>query len=254
MPQGPPSTRAKSLLKRALTRLDVHAGRHRNTLAGTREAILKRGDVDLVIDVGAHAGEYGTALRAAGYRGEIASFEPVARQFERLLAAAAGDSAWACHNRAAGGGAGTAQINVSGNDGFSSSLLAMEEAHQRAVADSGYERTEKIEIARLDDELAGLSTASRHAYLKVDTQGFEHEVIAGAAAVLPGCAAVELELSLTPLYEGQLLIGEMIELMRGQDFHPTHLEPEFVDPRSGELLQVNGLFQPSERISQANGK
>jgi FkbM family methyltransferase len=254
MPQDSPAQRAKSLLKRALTRLDVHAGRHSNTLTGTREAILRGGGVDLVIDVGAHAGEYGTALRAGGYRGEIVSFEPVARQFERLLVAAAGDPAWTCHNRAAGGGAGTAEINVSGNDGFSSSLLAMEDAHRQAVVDSRYERTEKIEIARLDDELAGLSTATRHAYLKVDTQGFEHEVVAGASAVLPGCAAVELELSLTPLYEGQLLIGEMIELMRNHGFCPTHLEPEFVDPRSGELLQVNGLFQPFERISTANGK
>jgi hypothetical protein len=55
---------------------------------------------------------------------------------------------------------------------------------------------------------------------------------------------VELEMSLTPLYEGQLLIGETIELMRGHGFAPTHLEPEFIDPHSGELLQVNGLFQP----------
>jgi len=247
-----PSDRTKSLLKRALTRLDIRAGRHRNTLAGTREAMLKSADVDLVIDVGAHAGEYGTALRAGGYRGEIDSFEPVGSQFERLLAAAAGDPAWTCHNRAAGGSPGTAEINVSGNDGFSSSLLAMEDAHRQAVTDSGYERAEEIEIARLDDELAGLSTATRHAYLKVDTQGFEHEVIAGATAVLPGCAAVELELSLTPLYEGQLLIGEMIELLRGHGFHPTHLEPEFIDPGSGELLQVNGLFQPSARISTAD--
>lgn len=36
----------------------------------------------------------------------------------------------------------------------------------------------------------------------------------------------------------------MIELMREKGFRPTHLEPEFVDPHSGELLQVNGLFQP----------
>jgi FkbM family methyltransferase len=253
MAQRPASERVKSLLKRALTRLDVHAGRHRNTLAGAREEILRSAGVDLVIDVGAHAGEYGTALRAAGYRGRIASFEPVARQFERLLAAAAGDPAWSCHNRAAGGRAEAAEINVSGNDGFSSSLLAMEAAHQQAVNDSRYERTETIEIARLDDELSGFSNAARHAYLKVDTQGFEHEVVAGASAVLQGCAGVELELSLTPLYEGQLLIGEMIELMRGRGFHPTHLEPEFVDPTSGELLQVNGLFQPSARIGEANG-
>lgn len=241
-PAGP-TEKLKSSLKRLLRRLDVHAGRHRNTLAGARAAILASEGLDLVIDVGAHAGEYGTALRADGYRGPILSFEPVGSQFARLSAAAAGDDAWECRNRAAGSRAETATINVSGNDGFSSSLLAMNEAHERAVGDSRYERSETIEVVGLDEELAGFDRSRRHAYLKVDTQGFEHEVIRGAAGMLAGCRAVELELSLTPLYEGQLLVGEMIGLMREHGFRPTHLEPEFVDPASGELLQLNGLFQ-----------
>jgi FkbM family methyltransferase len=230
-------------LKRVLRRLDIHAGRHRNTLAGARGAILAGPDIDLVIDVGAHAGEYGGSLREQGYRGPIVSFEPVRSQFERLSAAAARDGAWECRNRAAGSAAGTATINVSGNDGFSSSLLEMKEAHERAVGDSRYERSEQIQVASLDEELEGFDRSRRHAYLKVDTQGFEHEVVRGGAGVLTGCRAVELELSLTPLYEGQLLAGEMIELMRKHGFMPTHLEPEFVDPASGELLQLNGLFQ-----------
>ncbi len=242
-PEGP-SQRIATRLKRTLARLDIHAGRHRHTLAGTREALLKNGEIDLVIDVGAHAGEYGGGLRSCGYRGRIVSFEPVSTQFQQLRAAAAGDAAWECRNRAAGARQETASINVSGNEGFSSSLLEMEEAHRRAVADSGYARTETIEIAKLDDELADLSLPPGHAYLKVDTQGYEHEVLVGAANVLQACRAVELELSLVPLYEGQLLIGEMIEQMRSRGFVPTHLEPEFVDPQSGELLQVNGLFQP----------
>lgn len=240
---GGATERAKARLKRLLRQLDVDAGRHRNTLAGAREAILARPEVDLVIDVGAHAGEYGRGLREAGYRGPIVSFEPVRSQFERLSAVAAGDAAWECRNRAAGSAAGTATINVSGNDGFSSSLLAMKEAHERAVGDSRYERSEQIRVVSLDEELEDFDRSRRHAYLKVDTQGFEHEVVRGGAGVLAGCRAVELELSLTPLYEGQLLAGEMIELMRSHGFVPTHVEPEFVDPASGELLQLNGLFQ-----------
>jgi FkbM family methyltransferase len=240
---GGPGEKTKARLKRLLRRLDIHAGRHRNTLAGARAAILARPDLDLVIDVGAHAGEYGGSLREQGYGGPIVSFEPVRSQFERLSAAAAGDSAWECRNRAAGSAAGTATINVSGNDGFSSSLLEMKAAHERAVGDSRYERSEQIQVVSLDEELGDFDRSRRHAYLKVDTQGFEHEVVKGGPGVLAGCRAVELELSLTPLYEGQLLAGEIIELMRQHGFAPTHLEPEFIDPASGELLQLNGLFQ-----------
>jgi len=244
----------KARLKRVLERMDVHAGRHRHTLAGAREALLRKGGVELVIDVGAHAGEYGTALRAHGYTGAIVSFEPVGRQFERLLAASAGDSHWECQNRAGGERAEKAKINISGNDGFSSSLLAMKHAHERAVGDSRYESSEEIDVVSLDQALRDRHPASRTSYLKVDTQGYEDKVLAGASSTLPHCLAVELELSLTPLYENQLLIGEMIELMRGHGFHPTHLEPEFTDPGTGELLQVNGLFQSSARISAPNGK
>lgn len=246
--------RPKVRIKRLLERLDVHAGRHRNTLAGTRETLLRKGQVDLVIDVGAHAGEYGTSLRACGYTGPIVSFEPVRRQFERLLAASASDGAWDCQNRAGGARAEKAKINISGNDGFSSSLLAMEQAHERAVGESRYESTETIEVVSLDEALRDRQPARRSSYLKVDTQGYEDKVLAGAPNTLERCLAVELELSLTPLYEGQLLIGEMIELMRSHGFQPTHLEPEFTDPHSGELLQVNGLFQSSARITAPNGK
>jgi FkbM family methyltransferase len=243
----------KARLKRLLERLDLHAGRHRHTLAGVREALLRKGGVELVIDVGAHAGEYGSSLRAQGYAGPIVSFEPVRRQFERLLAASAGDGNWECQNRAGGERAEKATIHISGNDGFSSSLLAMEQAHEQAVGDSRYESSEEIEVVSLDEALGDRRPAGRSAYLKVDTQGYEDKVIAGATSTLRHCLAVELELSLTPLYENQLLIGEMIELMRSRGFHPTHLEPEFNDPGTGELLQVNGLFQSSARISEPNG-
>jgi FkbM family methyltransferase len=244
----------KAKLKRMLERLDVYAGRHRHTLAGAREALLRGGEVELVLDVGAHAGEYGTVLRACGYTGAIVSFEPVRRQFERLLAASAGDGAWECQNRAGGARSERATINISGNDGFSSSLLAMKQAHERAVGDSRYESTEEIEVVSLDEALRDRHPPTPSSYLKVDTQGYEDKVLSGAASTLGHCLAVELELSLTPLYENQLLIGAMIDLMRGHGFHPTHLEPEFTDPQTGELLQVNGLFQSSARISAPNGE
>ncbi|HEY2334374.1 MAG TPA: FkbM family methyltransferase [Solirubrobacterales bacterium] len=243
MPQNTTTDRLQSLFHG----LGLHVGRRRHALAGAREALL-RADVDLAIDVGAHAGEYGRALRATGYRGEILSFEPVAAYFEQLLAASAGDDAWHCLNQAGGARAETATINVSANDGHSSSLLGMTDVHERAAPGSHFERTQTIEVISVDEALRRREERPRAAYLKADTQGYEHEVLAGATETLPRCLAVELELSLTPIYEGQLLLGEMVELMREKGFRPTHLEPEFVDPNSGELLCVNGLFQPAARI------
>lgn len=240
--------KGKDRAKRLLRRLDIHLGRHRYRLAGARERLLREGGVSLVIDVGAHFGEYATELRREGYRGEIVSFEPGRSQFERLRAAAERDEGWSCQNRACGERAERSTIGISGNEGFSSSLLAMEPAHEEAAEGSGYEGEEQIEVVPLDEAIGDRDGTDRDWYLKVDTQGFEDRVIAGAAASLRNCVAVELELSLRPLYRGQALIGDVIELMRGHCFLPTHLEPEFTDPSSGELLQVNGLFQASARI------
>lgn len=209
--------------------------------------------MDLVVDVGAHAGEYGKSLRAAGYRGRIFSLEPVAGHFKRLQAAAADDGAWDCRNSAGGARAEKAMINVSANDGFSSSLLQMTEAHERAARGSHFSAQQEIDVVSVDEAVADRRKPDSAWYLKADTQGYEHEVLAGAEETLTRCLAVELELSLTPIYENQLLLGEMIALMRRHGFHPTHLEPEFVDPQSGELLCVNGLFQVSPRID-ANGE
>jgi FkbM family methyltransferase len=233
---------AKDATKRVLRRIGLDIGMYRNTLAGARDELLCI-EVDLVIDVGAHAGEYGNALRAAGYKGRIMSFEPIRSHFERLAVFALADKEWECHCKGIGAHAGAATINVSGNDGFSSSLLPMNRAHESAVAESRYQGTEEIEIVTLDEWLVDSGRGARSTYLKVDAQGYEHEVLAGAKASLMACLAVELELSLTRLYEGQLLIGDMLDLMRQYGFIPTHLEPEFVDPHTGEILQVNCLFR-----------
>ncbi len=49
-----------------------------------RERLMSWRQIDLVIDVGANSGQYGGALRAAGYGGRILSFEPLAEAFAML--------------------------------------------------------------------------------------------------------------------------------------------------------------------------
>ncbi|MEZ5076284.1 MAG: FkbM family methyltransferase [Solirubrobacterales bacterium] len=230
---------ARSLLDRA----GLSVRRRSSTLPGARRQLLASGQVALVVDVGAHLGEYVRVIRGEGYGGAIVSFEPIAAHFRQLQTAAADDEGWSGRNAAVGAEPGTATINVSGNEGFSSSLLEMDEAHVRAVEASAFERTEEVEMVTLDGELGEDGRLQGGGYLKVDAQGFEAPALRGAEQVLRHCVAVELELSLRTLYEGQLLIGEMIELVRDHGFAPTHLEPEFIDPSSGELLQVNGLFR-----------
>ncbi len=53
---------------------------------------------------------------------------------------------------------------------------------------------------------------------------------------------IQMEISLVPLYEGELLLVDKIELMSKRGFFPWALESEFADPETGQVLQVNSIF------------
>jgi hypothetical protein len=59
---------------------------------------------------------------------------------------------------------------------------------------------------------------------------------------MPRIDTVQLELSLTPLYEGQALIAELYRHMLDQDYRMVAIDPAFENRQSGELLAVDGIF------------
>jgi len=215
------------------------------SFASRRITLMQRLGIDLVIDVGANTGQYAGELRKRGYPGRIVSFEPLSDAFRELSARAAGDSLWECRRRALGAGQGVATLSVAANS-FSSSLLPIEPLHVAAAPESATVRTEEVPVARLDDEM-GTETTGRQALLKVDVQGFEREVLAGASRMLGAVRILESELSLSQLYTGQSLWREIVDLVESHGLGLWALDEEFVDPRSGETLQLNGLFVRRDR-------
>jgi FkbM family methyltransferase len=203
----------------------------------TRLRLLKEREVSLVLDVGANAGQYATRLRADGYRGRIISFEPLGAPYARLEAFAADDPNWETRRIALGAAAARKTINVSENS-YSSSLLPICDVTVTAAPDARYVEEEEVEVVTLDS----LDIPARRNFLKIDVQGYELQVLRGANESLQRVLAVELELSLVPLYAGQALAPEICAFLREHGFVPLALEPEFSDPTTGELLQVNGLF------------
>jgi len=235
---------AKSIIRRLLRRLGYDAHRYIPVLSpGAQQAAIFRSlGINLVLDVGANAGQFGAALREAGYTGRIVSFEPLDAARQRLLASSAGDPAWEVADRAAiGHENGEIEIHVSANS-FSSSALDMLPAHLRSAPDSRYVGVERAPLRRLDGIAGRYLRPDSVTLLKIDTQGFEDRVLEGAAGILPRVAAIHLELSVVPLYAGQKLLPEMLERLRGLGFSPWALWPAFVEPGSARLLQVDATF------------
>ena len=197
--------------------------------------------IDLVLDVGANIGQYGHGLRELGHRGRIVSFEPLSSAFEALRSRASGDAAWEVRRCALGAASGEITINVAGNS-QSSSILDMLPEHKSALPSSGYVGRESVPLRRLDDEFAQARRNARGVMLKLDTQGYELQVLSGGSETLRVATLVSIEMSLVPLYSGAPSFIDLHQMLVREGFDMASIEPVFSDPATGKLLQVDGVY------------
>jgi FkbM family methyltransferase len=232
---------ARSTVKTLARRAGVDVRRYPlpGSPADCRGRLLRHHQVDLVLDVGAATGGYGRQLRDHGYQGRIVSCEPLAASFHLLDTAAAHDSRWEALELALGRETGSAVMNVASN-GDSSSFLPMLDEHLDAAPESGYIGTNEVQVTTVDAILA--EHEAEKPFLKLDVQGFEHHVLAGASRSLGRLVGIQLEMSLVPLYEGQLLFRETYDLMVSAGFALQVIEPAFIDIDAGRVLQIDGVF------------
>lgn len=229
-----PTQRIRSLLRR----WDIDVRRYSRSFYGRRARILA--GVDVVLDVGANRGQFARALRVHGYANRIVSFEPLQEPFQKLSGLARLDPNWSCYQVGIGDRKGSMQMNVAANS-LSSSFLPMLPRHLVAAPHSRYTRQEKVQVTTLDSFFAD-QTAQERLFLKIDVQGFELAVLRGAESTLEQVLAIEMELSLVPLYEGQATLCPTLDELRARGFELVSVEEDFEDVHSNRVLQVDGLF------------
>ncbi len=208
-----------------------------------RQGVLESRGVDLVLDGGANRGQYAGRLRGYGYAGRIISLEPSAEAFARLQAASAGDSAWEAVRCALGRAPGEATLRVTANSVSSSLQIALPE--MKAVAGSEEVARESVAITTPATLLEEHGAGARAPMLKLDVQGSELAALEGAGDSLERLAVLEVELALTPLYAGQPAAHELMAWLAARGFRPVGVGPNTIDPRSGDLLELDALFARS---------
>jgi FkbM family methyltransferase len=198
-------------------------------------------ECDLIVDVGANAGQFGGKIRDIGWRGLIISFEPLPGPYSDLSEIAAADGNWMTYQLAIGDMAGETEMTVASNDGMSSSLLRMMPTFGRASGGVSAVGTQTVRVCRLDD----VPLPAGRCYLKLDVQGYELSALRGASSTLDRVAVVEAEVSLARSYEGQPLLPDVADFLRTRGFALRELEPNFRDVTSGDLIELNGFFVKS---------
>lgn len=236
--------RLTSIIKKVLRHVGVEARRYGVQTSPDAQLgrILNHFGVDLIFDVGAHEGQYAKALRMLGYCGRIVSFEPQAVVYARLLEASRNDPMWEVAPRGAVGDQDQDLVLHISAHSLSSSILEMLPLHEQAAPGSEIIATERVQVRTLDQLAPLYIRDAQNIFLKIDTQGYEHHVLNGANRILNKIKLIQAELSLVPLYADQLLFDEMRESLLSLGFRLYALFPGYVHEKTGETLQVDGLF------------
>jgi FkbM family methyltransferase len=188
--------------------------------------VLRKLQIDCVLDVGGHFGEFGKYLRGMGYGGEIVSFEPVRASFQLLAETSRKDARWRCMPFALGTENGEAEIHLYEGDTFNSMLSPSGEAvrYRHYMEERG---TETIQIRTLDSLYEELSQGAKppRLFLKMDTQGYDVQVFRGGGRVLPLVLGLQSELPGLSQYKEQTSMSDALAEYRAGGFRPTGFFP-----------------------------
>jgi FkbM family methyltransferase len=228
-------------IKLLLKKLGVIVKRYPEMDIVRRMKLVDDAKISILLDVGANSGQYSSNMRDYGYNGRIISFEPLSVAFKLLSKISMNDKKWEIYNFALGNNNIDSIINIAGNS-WSSSILNMLQTHLDSAPESSYVSRESIVIKTLDSLFEELCGDCDNVMLKMDVQGFEKEVLEGSINSLSRIKMIQLEMSIIELYEGEMLLGNMIEYLSVKGFQLVSLENGYFDSSSGHLFQVDGIF------------
>ncbi len=219
-------------------------------LARQLKAFFRLNEINLVIDIGACDGGYCRFLRGpVGYEGQIVSFEPTAKTYDRLRSAMSPDPRWSGFNFGISDADGDGILNTYGERCDFNSLLSMREKdaanYEVDVSKKGIERVGLRSIASLWSEITK-GMVNPRVYLKTDTQGHDRAVIRGAESQLGSILGIQSEIPAIELYEGMTPMPDMLKYLAGLGYVPIGFHPvNQPDVYNGATPEFDVVFKRS---------
>lgn len=181
--------------------------------------LLSTHSVDCVLDVGANTGQYHDYLRnEVEFNGTILSFEPNPACHEILKHKSRKDKKWHIFRKALGNSIGVVNFNIMKDSQFSSFLDPIEKNFANSA--NVIERTIPVSTETLDSLYLALVEKFQieRPFLKLDTQGYDLEVIKGAFGVIKNFCAIQTEISNIPIYKTIPTLPETLEFFKSCHF------------------------------------
>ncbi len=206
-----------------------------------RKKLLTHFGITKILDVGANTGQYAKELRKINFEGTIVSFEPISSVFQVLKNNMKNDPKAVLKNFALGDKNETKIINIAKNLA-SSSFFSRTKFFEEIASQADYISEEKVEIKSLDSIFDTICDEKDVIFLKLDTQGYEKNILNGATESLKKVKGIQIELALKPTYNDAPNFKEIFKILEDSGFTLYSLEEGFENDKTGQLLEVDGVF------------
>jgi len=208
---------------------------------------IKQKKINTVIDVGANEGQFATKIINNGFEGNIISFEPLSSAHTKLLNIVKSFKNhnkvnWIAEKRVAIGNKNKKTIiNISANS-ESSSILKILPKHTSLKPTSITVGKEDVMMKKMDNYLDLVSKQNGPYLLKIDTQGYEMEVLKGSKNLLNIVSYLLVEVSLVELYQGQKLLKDILNFLSKKNFKIWSVDRVMGNKKTGQTYQLDIFF------------
>lgn len=203
---------------------------------------LKGKRIRTIVDVGANRGQFALFAHTEFPDAQVISFEPLSAPSQRFESLFKGEQRVCLHRRGLGQRCEPRSMHVTQQD--DSSSIYPPGRLQTANFGTVEIASENIEVVRLDSIL-NRSEIERPALLKIDTQGYELEVILGCGDMLSSFDYIYVELSFVELYKGQPLFDDVESILLSRGFRVAGVYNQSTS-KNGTALQADFLFANRE--------
>ena len=160
-------------------------------------------DIQTALDIGANRGRYIEQLRTiVGFSGDIIAFEPIPENADLIAKQARYDARLKVEPFALGAGSETRTLNIARHDAMSSLHAPVSDGVERFSSLGEIQKRIEVRVEPLDAIAERLlDGATGGVFLKIDAQGADLDILAGARNTLARIDALQVEIPFTPLYE-----------------------------------------------------
>lgn len=238
------------LLKSLLRRWDVVAFRRSTGLYLPEDempALLRRlcdRPAPVVVDGGAHRGDFVRAVRRAVPGARFVCFEPDPELAAGLRDAFAGDGSVTVVAAALADRPGTARLRLNASRATNSLMPGSAQttgALRDLVATEG---VVEVDVTTIDEALGRAGHAGAD-IVKLDLQGYDHPALRGATRTLEGASVVVVEVWFAPVYEGAADYLAVCTLLQERGFALYALTGLHY-AKSDRLLWGDAVFVPRD--------